>query len=64
MVKLPIWNNDYICMQKCRECGGIPPLRKVLKIRPSKYEPESVFSSFSVENNGISVYIIKFLLFH
>ena len=38
----------------------MPPPRNVLKISPSKGETEGVFSSFSVENNGISVYIIKF----
>ena len=37
-----------------RGSGGMPP-RKFLKIRLSKGE-SSVFSSFSVENNGISVY--------
>ena len=36
------------------------PPRKFLKIRPSKGESESIFSSFSVENNGISVYYISF----
>ena len=36
------------------------PPRKCLKIRPSKGESESIFSSLSVENNGISVYYISF----
>ena len=34
----------------------MPPPRTPLKIRPSKGESDRVFSSFSVENNGISVH--------
>ena len=51
MVKLTIWNNDYTACEACqpRGSGGI-------KIRSSKGESVSVFNSFSVENNGISVY--------
>ena len=34
-----------------RGSGGISSPRRFLKIRPSKGESESVFSSFSVENS-------------
>ena len=41
----------------------MPSPRKVFKIRPSKGESESIFSSFSVENNGSSVFVVFFFLF-
>ena len=44
--------------EACQPRGvwGMLPKGKLLKIRPYKGESESVISSFSVENNGISVY--------
>ena len=56
MVKLAIWNSDYISVRNLGGSGGMPP-QEIFEIRPSKGESESIFSSFSVENNGISVYI-------
>ena len=66
MVKLAIWNSDYISVQStlayeaCQPRGGLGACspRNSLKIRPSKGESESIFSSFSVENNGSPVYYI------
>ena len=55
MVKLAIWNNDYISVRSTLACqprgvwGYAPPGNSVLKIRPSKGESDSVISSFSVK---------------
>ena len=38
---------------------GMPP-QESFEIRLSKGESESIFTSFSVENNGFSVYYISF----
>ena len=65
MVKLAIWNSDYISVRSTLACeayqlrgsggmlvwGNAP--QEMFEIRPSKGESESIFSSFSVENNGI-----------
>ena len=64
MVKLAIWNSDYISVQRtlaCEACqprgpGGMPPPRKFLKIRPSKGESESIFSSKIME--------FRFIIYH
>ena len=55
MVKLAIWNSATLVCKACQPRGGF------LKIRPSNGESESIFSSFSVENNGIQfiIYIIQ-----